>query len=165
ELRSLQLMRELRHPFLLSVERIEVDNGRLIIVTELADQNLEERFLALRDEGHKGIARDELLKFLHDAADALDFMHEQHNLQHLDIKPSNLLLQGGHVKVADFGLIKNLSQSELSMVSGFTPAYAPPELFHGRPGRNSDQYSLAIVYQVMLTGVPPFAGRTIAQLT
>src|SRR5581483_464350 len=47
---------------------------------------------------------------------------------------------------------------------GLTPIYAPPEVFEGRPTRRSDQYSLAIVYQEMLTGVLPFPGRTAAQL-
>ena len=45
-----------------------------------------------------------------------------------------------------------------------TPIYAAPELFDGRPSIHSDQYSLAIVYQEMLTGVLPFEGRTTAQL-
>ena len=49
-------------------------------------------------------------------------------------------------------------------MSGMTPAYAAPELFDGRPGKNSDQYSLAIVYQEMLTGCRPFSGTTPAQL-
>ncbi|MBC7966154.1 MAG: hypothetical protein H7Z17_09540, partial [Fuerstia sp.] len=49
-------------------------------------------------------------------------------------------------------------------VNGYTPLYAPPELFEGRPDRGSDQYSLAIVYQTMLTGIPPFSGRTASQL-
>ena len=39
-----------------------------------------------------------------------------------------------------------------------------PEVFEGRPSRKSDQYSLAIVYQEMLTAVLPFPGRTAAQL-
>ena len=47
---------------------------------------------------------------------------------------------------------------------GLTPAYAPPELFDGRPSLASDQYSLAILYQEMLTGVRPFDGITAAQL-
>ena len=45
-----------------------------------------------------------------------------------------------------------------------TPVYAAPELFDGRPNIHSDQYSLAIVYQEMLTGSLPFEGRTTAQL-
>jgi serine/threonine protein kinase len=165
ELRSLNRMRDLRHPFLLNVERVESIDGRVVIVTELADRSLEDRFRQVLASGQKGIPRDELLQYLRDAADALDFMSEQHGLQHLDIKPDNLLLQGSHAKVGDFGLTKSLSQTGHSLVNGFTPLYAPPELFDGRPERSSDQYSLAIVYQMMLTGVPPFNGRSAAQLT
>ena len=164
ELKSLELMRELRHPFLLSIERIETDAGRVAIVTELAECSLEDQFDELTRNGQKGIPRDQLLGYLRDAADALDFMHQEHGLQHLDIKPGNLLIQGGHVKVADFGLIKDIRQTNVSMIGGFTPLYAPPELFEGQPNRASDQYSLAILYQVMLTGIPPFGGRTAAQL-
>jgi hypothetical protein len=45
-----------------------------------------------------------------------------------------------------------------------TPKYAAPELFGGKPGRNSDQYSLAIVYCEMLTGQLPFSGNNMASL-
>lgn len=165
ELKSLSRMRELRHPFLLNIERVEVADGRVIVVSELADRSLEDRFREAVTTGQRGIPRDELIGYLRDAADALDFMSEQHGLQHLDIKPENLLLQGNHAKVGDFGLTKSLAAAGHSMVSGFTPLYAPPELFDGRPDRGSDQYSLAIVYQMMLTGQPPFNGRSPAQLT
>ncbi|MEZ6061832.1 MAG: tubulin-like doman-containing protein [Planctomycetaceae bacterium] len=165
EMKSLERMRDLRHPFLLNIERIEICNNRLIVVTELADGNLEDRYRQCREEGLAGIPRDELLSYLRDAADALDFMFEQHGMQHLDIKPDNLLLQGNHVKVGDFGLAKDVNLTNVSLVNGFTPLFAPPEIFEGRPGATSDQYSLAIVYQTMLTGTPPFNGRTAAQLT
>ena len=165
ELKSLERMRELRHPFLLSIERIEVIQGRLVVVTELADGCLDKRFQQSQVEGLRGVPREELLGYLRDTADALDFMLEEHGLQHLDIKPENLLLQGKHVKVGDFGLAKDVSVTNVSLVGGFTPLYAPPEIFEGAPSRTSDQYSLAIVYQTMLTGIPPFNGRTAAQLT
>ncbi len=165
ELRSMNRIRELRHPFLLSIERIEVVDGRVVIVSELADKSLDDRYREITASGQKGIPREELIGYLRDAADALDFMSEQHGLQHLDVKPDNVLLQGAHAKIGDFGLTKSLNASGHSMVNGFTPLYAPPELFDGHPERGSDQYSLAIVYQMMLTGVPPFNGRSAAQLT
>src|SRR5262249_51278139 len=87
-----------------------------------------------------------------------------HDLQHLDIKPQNLLLVGGRIKVADFGLVKDLQGTSASATGGVTPIYAAPEAFDGRVSRSSDQYSLAIVYQEMLTGVRPFAGKSALQL-
>ena len=108
--------------------------------------------------------REDILRYMRCSAEALDYLSDSHGLQHLDIKPENLLVIGDHVKVADFGLIKDLHKASQSLMSGMTPAYAAPELFDGRPGKNSDQYSLAIVYQEMLTGVRPFSGSTPAQL-
>ena len=164
ELKALQRMRDLRHPFLLSIERIEIVNNRLIVVTELADQNLSDQFDQCRREGQLGINRDSLLGYMTDTADALDYMYQQHGLQHLDIKPDNILLQGDRAKVGDFGLAKDISRTEVSMLNGFTPTYAAPELFEGNPGPSSDQYSMAIMYTMMLTGKLPFTGRTPAQL-
>lgn len=164
ELKSLNRIKEVHHPFLLSLERIEVVDGQLVIVTELADSCLKDRFVECRGQGLPGIPRDELLGYLRDAADALDFLYEKHMLQHLDVKPENLLLLSGRIKVADFGLLKDLRDTCASQMGGLTPSYSPPEVFDGRPSRHSDQYSLAIVYQEMLTGEPPFGGRTTAQL-
>jgi serine/threonine protein kinase len=163
ELKALQRIKEIRHPFLLSLERIEIVDGQLLIVTELADASLKDRFQACLDAGMAAIPRDELLAYLHDAADALDFLSEK-TLQHLDVKPENLLLVGGRMKVADFGLLKEITDRTCSMMGGMTPVYAAPELFDGRPSATSDQYSLAIVYQEMLTAALPFPGATAAQL-
>lgn len=164
EIKALDRVKELRHPFLLSLERIEVFEGQLVVVTELADNSLADVFNEFAIKGEPGIPREQLIKYTRCAADALDYMSNEHNLQHLDIKPENFLMVGGHVKVADFGLIKDLENASQSLMSGMTPAYAAPELFDGRPGTKSDQYSLAIVFQEMLTGIRPFPGTTPAQL-
>lgn len=164
ELKALDRVKQLRHPFLLSLERIEIFEGQLIVVTELADNSLADVFNEYVSKGETGVPRDELIKYIRSASDALDYLASEHNLQHLDIKPENLLMVSGHVKVADFGLIKDLKNASQSLMTGMTPAYAAPELFDGRPGQKSDQYSLAIVYQEMLTGVRPFPGTTPAQL-
>lgn len=164
ELRALERIKSVRHPFLLSLERFEIVSGQLLIVTELADRSLMQRFVECRDSGLPGIPRDELLNYVREAADALDYLNETHGLQHLDIKPENLLLVGTHIKVADFGLVKNLLGNSASMTGGVTPIYATPEAFDGRVSRFSDQYSLAIVYQEMLTGQRPFNGTTPFQL-
>lgn len=166
ELHALEKVKSVRHPFLLSLERIEIIDGRLVVVSELADGSLRDRFADCIAQGLPGIPREELLGYLKEAADALDHIGAEHDLAHLDIKPENLLLVSGHVKVADFGLVKSLSnQTQASLVGGMTPTYAAPEVFRGSPSRRSDQYSLAILYQEMLTGTVPFAGANAAELT
>ncbi len=163
ELRALSRIKEVRHPFLLSLERVDVIDGQLVIVTELAEGSLADRYARCRQEGLPGIPRAELLAHLRDAADALDYMAQTHGLQHLDVKPQNLLLVGNRMKVADFGLVRRLGTTRVS-VAGVTPVYATPEAFDNRISKFSDQYSLAIVYQEMLTGVRPFPGSTLMQL-
>lgn len=164
ELKSLNRIRSVRHPFLLSLERIDVVDGQMVVISELADMCLKTRFEQCVESGLKGIPRSELIGYVREAADALDFLSDEFRLQHLDVKPENLLLVSGHIKVADFGLVKDIHDGTQSMMSGLTPAYAPPELFDGRPSKASDQYSLAIVFQEMLSGIRPFDGSTAVQL-
>src|SRR5439155_9668166 len=69
-----------------------------------------------------------------------------------------------HIKVADFGLVKDLEGMVAKVTGGVTPLYAAPETFDGWVSRFSDQYRLAIVYQELLTGHRPYSGTNIRQL-
>src|SRR4051812_2838458 len=165
ELKALSRVKTVHHPYILSLERYDIINGQLIIVMELADRTLWDRFRECRLQGLPGIPRDELLNYVQETAEALDLMNNQFQLQHLDIKPQNLFLVFNHVKVADFGLVKDLgNMAAATITGGVTPVYAAPETFDGWLSRFSDQYSLAIVFQELLTGQRPFGGATMRQL-
>src|SRR5688572_16742237 len=90
ELRSMERVRSIRHPYILSLERYEIIEGQLVIVMELADRNLWDRFKEARAHGLPGIPREELLRYMEETSEALDLMNSQYQLQHLDIKPQNL---------------------------------------------------------------------------
>jgi serine/threonine protein kinase len=164
ELKALRRVREIRHPYILSLERFDTIDGQLIIVMELADRNLWDRFRDCRAQGLPGIPRDELLRYMEETAEALDLMNGHYQIQHLDIKPQNLFLVFNHVKVGDFGLAKLLDGMRATVTGGVTPVYAAPETFEGWVSRFSDQYSLAIVFQELLTGTRPFNGANTRQL-
>ncbi len=169
ELKAIQHIKSLRHPFLLSMERVERIDDELVIVMELADKSLMDVFNEYQAAGATGIPREELLDYLREAADVLDLMNLRHGLQHLDIKPGNLFLVSNHVKVADFGLVRSLSdrsgaENGSLLSGGLTALYAAPEMFDNTISPSCDQYSLAIVYQELLTGNRPFNGKNLRQL-
>jgi serine/threonine protein kinase len=165
---ALQRVKTIRHPFILSLDRVEVVDRVLVIVMELADKSLHTLLGEYQGRDYPGVPREELLGYLLEAAEALDWMNFGHNLQHLDIKPHNLFLVSNHLKVADFGLVDRPSDVESSMPGqrqgGVTPLYAAPEQLRGTVSRHCDQYSLAIVYQQLLTGTLPFWHQNMYQL-
>ncbi|HKB40163.1 MAG TPA: protein kinase, partial [Gemmataceae bacterium] len=177
ELRAIQRIKDLRHPFLLSMERVEIVDGDLIIVMELADRSLHDLLREHQAAGQPGLPRADVLRYLAEAAEVLDLMHLEYGLQHLDIKPRNLFLIRAHVKVADFGLVQSFGDAEPTAtgelgksakdgmhLSAVTPLYAAPELFRSAISPHCDQYSLAIVFHELLTGELPFNGKNVRQL-
>jgi formylglycine-generating enzyme required for sulfatase activity len=104
---------------------------------------------------------------MREAAKGIDFLNEpRHSIDgyassriiHRDVKPQNLLLVGGSVKVADFGMARAMERTMATRSGGLTPAYAPPEFFQGQVTPYSDQYSLAISYCQLRSGRLPFQG-------
>src|SRR5205085_2772209 len=117
-----------------------------------------------QESGLAGIPPAELLRYFREAAEALDYLHEQ-QVQHRDVKPDNILLLGQHVKVADFGLAKLLEQTQLQTAShAGTPVCMAPEVWNSKLSVHSDQYSLAVTYVQLRTGSFPFSGDSLMAL-
>jgi eukaryotic-like serine/threonine-protein kinase len=98
------------------------------------------------------------------------------SLVHRDIKPANLMLcrRGGVsdvVKVLDFGLVKAVDAQKQATLTAAnvvmgTPNFMPPESFE-RPeavGPQSDLYAVAAVGYFLLTGTPPFSGKSAIEI-
>ncbi len=152
ELRSLELIKNLRHPYLLATEDFWISGDRLHVVMELAEGTLRGRMKECQTEGWPGIPEPELFRFFSEAAEGLDYLHDQ-KITHRDVKPDNILILRGHAKVADFGLARMQDQimSQMSVFAG-TPAYMAPEVWGGEGGPASDQYSLAATYVELRQG-------------
>ena len=163
ELRSLDVIREIRHPNLLTYFGTWVVGDLLVIATELADRTLLDRLHEVQGKGRDGIPVLELLCYMDEAAKGIDYLNEptthgRLRIQHRDIKPQNLLLSGGSVKVGDFGLARAVRFEATGHTGCLTLAYAAPECLDGTTSFRSDQYSLAVSYCYLRGGRLPFEG-------
>jgi serine/threonine protein kinase len=89
---------------------------------------------------------------------------------HRDIKPENILIsKDGRIKVADFGLARNIMMgqtmtAESSVVLGSVSYLSPEQVQRGVADARSDIYAVGIVLFEMLTGSKPYSGETPIQI-
>ena len=177
-----QTLARLNHPNVITVYEIGREGDRLFIAMELVDG---ESLLEWSKTTPPGAARfQELLRHAVAAADGLAAAHAA-GVVHRDFKPSNVLLEsGGRLRVADFGLARDLEQPDVSYsalasthggsivderitaTGNFvgTPAYMAPEQFEGRTDAGTDQFSFCATFFELLYGRRPYPGTTIAEL-
>jgi serine/threonine-protein kinase len=159
-LREIHTAGSLQHPGIVSIFDAGKQESVAYIVMELVAGVTFEAML--RAEPRAPLA--DLLGVCRQAATALDYAHA-HGVLHRDVKPSNILVQpNGIVKIVDFGIAKAAQASTLMLSQAGTtlgtPDYMSPEQILGKTldGR-TDQWSLAVVAYMALTGVKPFQGE------
>jgi serine/threonine protein kinase len=161
EVRVFRALSELQHPHMIQLYGVHASSRYLILVMEKADGNLADLRQAYRDETGGNVPADHALELLDQAAQALDFLADlklpainagSRGLQHCDVKPSNLLLLGEQLKVADFGLCASTSWQPSGRGWRGTPPYAAPELYGGNGTTGTDQYALAVTYCDLVLG-------------
>lgn len=164
--REVLLTRKLRHPNILAMYTFWRDGEDRFLSMEYVDgQSLAE---ALTDRG-RPFSVQEVLPWLQELADALDYAHGR-GVLHRDVKPENILLgNDGHVRLADFG-IANMGLSGIDgpveMKAQGTIYFISPERLSGPSGDpRSDLYSLGASMYQLLSGSPPFhSGDILAQI-
>jgi serine/threonine-protein kinase len=148
----------LRHPNIaLLYEFGQADDTAFLAMEYLPGRSLRQ----LLESGP--LPAERALEILDQIGQALDYAHSM-GIVHRDVKPSNMLVgPGDHAMLIDFGLAE-VSECSLLTSDGAvlgTPHYMAPEQAAGRgAGAHGDQYALAAVAYEMLTGVPPFHGRS-----
>ena len=151
-----RILARLQHPDVVTVFDSGVDRDERFIVMELVEgPTLRE---LLDAEGR--LPPERTAEIAGRLASALGFAHE-HGVIHRDVKPSNVLLPAGGVKLADLGIARLLSPEALTATMSVrgTAGYLSPEQARGDAiDRRTDLYSLGCVLFEMLAGRTPFEG-------
>jgi serine/threonine-protein kinase len=164
EVRAIQSMKEIRHPYLVRIDQVWSLPGHVVFSMELAEGSLMDLLYAYYAEFHGPMEPGPLCRYMAQAAEAIDFLNARHHVvdgnrlgfQHGDIKPSNILVFGDTVKLADFGLAVPMSVPRVNRAPCGTVHFAAPEVFQGCLTDRSDQYSLAVSYCLLRGGRLPF---------
>lgn len=164
----LRLMREasaagkLNHPGIVTVYQLGEHEDVVYVAMELVEGRSLDEILASGAVFGTGV----IFSILRQVAAALDHAHSL-GIVHRDIKPANVLVRSdGGVKISDFGIAKIASQkfTQSGMVLG-TPAYmAPEQIMAAQIDGRADQFSLAVMAFLMLSGQPPFRAESSAGL-
>jgi serine/threonine protein kinase/tetratricopeptide (TPR) repeat protein len=168
--REARAVAALNHPHIVTIFSVEESNGVHFITMELIEgQPLSYLIRA------SALTLPQIVAIGGALADALAAAHEK-GIVHRDLKPANIMItHENRVKVLDFGLAKDLSETgcddltlmtntQAGMVMG-TPAYMSPEQVSCRPlDHRTDIFSLGVVLHEMATGKKPFRGNSSAEL-
>lgn len=163
----------LAHPNICTIYEVGETNGELYIVMEL----IQGRSLRAMSR-EVGLPAESVLRYGVQIASALVRAHDR-GIVHRDLKSDNILVTSeGLVKVLDFGIAKRIgggtsegttrifeSSQQASTLSG-TPLYMAPEVLRGETADyRSDIWALGVVLYEASSGRPPFAGRTMFEIT
>jgi serine/threonine-protein kinase len=143
------------HPHVVTIYDVGEHDGRTFMVMELMRGGTVAERLAADEE----IPHARALRWLREAAEALDAAHDA-GIVHRDVKPANLLLdERDRLAIGDFGIARLAWEDQVTQTGQVlgTAAYISPEQAMGEPAAAaSDRYALAVVAFELLTGSRPF---------
>lgn len=165
--REIHLLANLQHPHIVPLLTAGAVEGLLYYTMPYVEGDSLRSWL--RSEAEIPIV--ESVRILRDVADALTHAHGR-GILHRDIKPDNVLVSDKHALVTDFGVSKAMTSATGDVtltatgVAPGTPVYMAPEQGAGDPATDhrADIYSFGAVGYELITGRPPFEGRSAQQL-
>jgi len=169
--REVNILKELKHPYILELVDVFEDDKYLHLVTELCTGGeLFDLIVAKSNEEESDSAcfsEVAAARIMHDSLNAIVYCHER-GIVHRDIKPENFLLatdaSDSHIKLIDFGLSRRTSSFHRMHSKVGTPYYVAPEVLRENYTKACDVWSLGVIAYILLCGYPPFHGDNDAQV-
>jgi len=164
---EIDIMRRLDHPSIARLFETFQDMRNIYLIMELCSGG--ELFDKVIDADDCHFTEKTAAIVMRQIIAGIVYMHA-HHICHRDLKPENfLMMDDGDVadtplKIIDFGLSADFSQTEWLKTKACTPYYVAPEVLSGKYKEGCDVWSAGVIMYVLLCGAPPFFGDTDAEV-
>lgn len=157
QLREVKSLKKLNHPQVVKLKEVIRENDELFFVFEYMEKNLYE----LMKGREKHFPESKIRNIMYQIFQGLAFMHK-HGFFHRDIKPENMLCKGDIVKIADFGLAREIRSRPPFTDYVSTRWYRAPEVLLRSPHYNSpiDNMACGCIMAELFTLRPLFPGSS-----
>eukprot|EP01016_Furgasonia_blochmanni_P051970 TRINITY_DN8243_c0_g1_i1.p1 TRINITY_DN8243_c0_g1~~TRINITY_DN8243_c0_g1_i1.p1 ORF type:complete len:550 (-),score=79.26 TRINITY_DN8243_c0_g1_i1:260-1909(-) len=159
-LREIRSLRKLNHPNIIKLREVIKVNDELYFVFEYLEQNLFQMYQQVRDKGQQ-LGEGQIRSIIYQTATGLAYMHK-HGFFHRDLKPENLLIHKDVVKIADFGLAREVRSRPPYTDYISTRWYRAPEILLKSTNYNSpiDIFALGCIMAELYLLSPLFSGNS-----
>lgn len=157
QLREVKSLKKLSHPNIVKLKEVIRENDELYFVFEFLDGNLYE----LMKDRDKLIPEAKIRNFVYQILQGLSYMHK-HGFFHRDMKPENILISKDTLKVADFGLAREIRSRPPFTDYVSTRWYRAPEVLLRSTTYNApiDIWAVGAIMAELFTLRPLFPGTS-----
>jgi len=154
-LREIKSLRKLNHPNIVKLKEVIRVNDELNFVFEFLEQNT---YQLIKDR-HDPLPEQKIKSLVYQSLQGLAYMHK-HGFFHRDMKPENLMVQGETLKIADFGLAREIRSRPPFTDYVSTRWYRAPEILLHSTNYNSpiDIFALGAIMAEFYLLRPLFPG-------
>jgi len=160
--REVTILKQIKHPYIISIHDLVETKEYLYIVLELATGG--DLFESLKKKSR--YSEQDAKRIFKQILEALQYLHNEKQTAHRDLKPENILLasteRDSSIKLTDFGLARIVQNSQFMCTMCGTPEYVAPEVLAGDKqqwegyGLEVDMWSAGVLLYILLSGFPPF---------
>lgn len=156
-LREVKSLRKLNHENVVKLKEVVRTNNDLFFVFEYVEKNLYQ----VQKEHDNNMDIDDIKKIMYEILQGLSYIHKN-GFFHRDMKPENVLMNGMTVKIADFGLAREIRSKPPYTDYVSTRWYRAPELLLRSTNYSSpvDIFAAGCMFAELLLGRPLFAGKS-----
>lgn len=155
--KEIEIMEESNHPNILRLLEAVEEEGIQYMILEYCDGGTLSEYISKGGHEMDYIFCIEIIL-------GIEYLYSK-GIMHRDIKPQNILICEGHIRITDFGFSREVEEDDVLSTFCGSPLYMSPEIFtEGSYNEKSDIWSLGVILYEVITKKHPYHSKTRVEL-